>query len=262
VGKIRYNETLARDYHLYYQEHILEEKMTSKNYKLTPAFFKMLERRFYFVAAPIALVTLVGGFFIASRNAEFNFSVAVVGLLILVVVVFGFRNSLNNQKQNWASYRLNIEPDSISKIQDNFETVKIFKDEITGITEYAGGSVVIHSGNKQIIIPATLEDFSEVRSLIGQWYLIDVVKSQNGLNILIMISAAVLPVIAFGVVLISNQPFLVLTTGSILLIALISSIFLVQRSSTADNKIKRTIWWVLIPILFIVIRIYILLFAE
>ena len=236
--------------------------MTSNNYKLTPAFFTVLERRFYFVTAPIVLVMLFGGFFIASRNLEFNFSVAVAGLLILVVVIFSFRNSLNHQKQNWASYRLNIEPDSISKIQDNFETVKILKDEITGITEYVGGSVVVQSGNLQIIIPATLEDFSEVRLLIGQWHSIDVVKSQNGLNILIMFLAAVLSITAFGIVVAANQPALVLTTGSILLIALISSIFLVRRSSTVDPIIKRMGWLVLLPILFIVMRIYILLFAE
>jgi hypothetical protein len=106
--------------------------------------------------------------------------------IILIVLVFSFRNSLNQQKQSWASYRLSIEPDFICRTQDNFATVQIFKDEISSIKDYSGSIVVqARKSSDRIIIPATLENFSEVRSLLSQWHEIEVYKSkihQNNLS--------------------------------------------------------------------------------
>lgn len=234
----------------------------SKNYKLTPDFFTTLQKKFYFVTVPIVLLMLLGGFFLATIQSGINIGVILIIPILLIVMILSLRKSLNQQKQSWASYQLKIESDSISLHRDRLGTVTISKDEIFSIKEYSGASIVVQAGDKQIVIPVTLENFPEVRRLISEWQNIDFAKSKNSQNILMMYSVTVLTLLAFGIVAFGSNKVLVLTAGSILLIVLISSLFLSQRNNNLDNKAKRGLWWIIIPMFAIAVKLYYLILVQ
>lgn len=232
----------------------------SKNYKLTPVFFTTLQKKFYFVTVPLVLLMLLGGFFLATMHSGINIGVMLIIPILLIVMLFNLRKSLNQQKQSWASYQLSLESDLISLSRNQLEAVTISKDEISSIKEYSGTSIVVQAENKQIVIPVTLESFSEVRLFLSKWRNIDFAKSKSSQNILVMYSVTILTLLAFGIVAFASNKALVLITGSILLIVLISNLFLSQRNNNLDNKIKRNAWWVIIPALVIAIKLYYLIF--
>ena len=232
----------------------------SKTYVLTAAYFEMLRKRFYYVVVPISLLALIVGFLIATMQQGINIGVIVIVPILLGVIIISLRKSLIQLQKSWASYRLSIEPDSMYRQQDNYETVKIYSNEITQIQAVSGGSIIVRDdkAKKQIVIPETLENFAEVKTILIQWHKIDVVENKQKQNIIMMYSTAVITLITMGIVMLGEKSNLVLAAAVIFLLLMIGSLFYIQRSSSFNKKSKRMFWWILLPIIMVGLRIYFL----
>lgn len=228
-----------------------------KDYKLAPEYFKQLEKRFYLVVLPIILFTVLGVIYLSILRLGFSFSVVIVALLLILCVVFSFRKSLTRQKQSWASYQLTIDEDTIRRTQNGYVSVDISKDNVSGIIEYPGGSIVVKAEmqNKQIVIPAFLERYLDVRSLLNQWHPIDIQPSHNKTNIAILFIVAMLSIVGFGIVMLGQDKIMVTVVGLIFIAISIWSFIYTKSNSNFDKRTQRGVRWIILPMVLILIRI-------
>ena len=236
----------------------------SQKYILTDAYFAFLRKRFYYVVAPICLLALITGFLIATLQRGISIGAIVVVPILLVVIIFSLRKSLVQVQKSWASYQLIIEPDSITRQQDHYETIKIFSHEITRIQAVTRGSIIVHGdqAKKQIIIPDTLENFDEVKAILVQWHKIDDIENKLKQNTIIIYTAAVVTLVVMGIVMLGEKSPFILALAIVFLLLLVSSFFFIQRSNAVDTKTKRVLWWIILPIIMVGTRTYFLLVMK
>ncbi len=230
-------------------------------YKLGPRFFEKLRRRMIIVGLPLVLIALGGGALFAAARQGSSSTALIIAPVILLVLIFGFRSTLKQVQKNWGSYRLEVEPDALSRTQDNYAPLRIARDEISRVVEYSGGSLVVHAASpkREIIIPNTLEGYEEVKALLGQWHAIEREDNRSPQNTLLLFGTVILTMAAFGVVLLGQDRTLVLVVGTLFLLALVGCLVYIQRSSAIDRKAKRNAWWVLLPILMTAARLVLLI---
>lgn len=134
----------------------------------------------------------------------------------------------------------------------------IGRSEIVRITEYPGQGLLIRgiSRSLQIFVPSKLEGFSGLREQLEQWHSIEVRSTNSLLNALLPSLAGFGSVAACATVMLAQNQFVAISVGTVYLIVLCLAIASVQRSSLLDRKMKAQIWWALVPMLAIGLRVF------
>jgi len=235
----------------------------SKTYKLTPSFFATFQNRYYLVAIPLVLFMFFAIFLISVIGSEIKVSTIAVGLILLLFVISSLFKSLTQQKKIWASYLLIVDTDSIRRVQDTSATIEILRNEISKIKEYPDGNIFVESSisKKGILIPSTIEEYSEIRILLSKWHEIEFSKSNRKLNIAIAIILVILASVAMRMFYTGDNKITSIVIGVILLIIFTGTAIYAYNKSV-DKRAKRVLWWFLLPILGITMRLYTLVFSK
>jgi hypothetical protein len=235
----------------------------TKTYKLTPAFFSTLQTRYYFVAVPLVLISLLVMFLISVVGSEVRIGTMVVGVLLLFIVSWGLFKSFAQQRKTWASYSLILESDSIKRVLDANTIVEIAKNEISRIREYPDGNIYVESGisKKDILIPSAIEDYGEIRTVLAGWHEFEYSKSNRKINIAIILLVVVLVSLLMRIFYTGDNKIVSIILGIMLLLVFVGTTIYAYNKSV-DKRSRRALWWFLLPIFGILVRLYTLLFSK
>ncbi|MBW4470779.1 MAG: hypothetical protein KME45_10305 [Stenomitos rutilans HA7619-LM2] len=225
-------------------------------YRLSPEFFRQMKQRMLLTMIPTFTIAMVIGILVADRGKLSSTSLFLIPLFS-VILFFSVRNTIKEQQKRWSSYGLILREDALSRIQDGFPGVIIDRSEIAKITEYTGRELLIQGSNKnlQIFVPATLESYTTLKEQLEQWHPIEIRPNNDRLNSLLILFASFGSVAAFAITALSPNKYIVIGVGTMYLILLGLAIIQTQKSSLVDRKTKSAIWWVIIPMLAIGLRI-------
>jgi hypothetical protein len=184
-------------------------------------------------------------------------TIAVVPIIVLAIF-FGIFRASQQQQKSWKSYQLIFDGDTIKRTQDGYQEIVFPRSSISRIIELPGQFINVQPTNAslQIVIPYTVENYEEIRTILEQWHSIEVqVKSST-----IFATSPFLIVIAvialFAGTMISTNVYVVTTLGGILLTMLVASLVVIYTNHNTPTQTKRSAWLVIFPILAIAVRIY------
>jgi hypothetical protein len=183
----------------------------------------------------------------------------IVLILVAITLIFSILNGLRKVQRLWASYRLFIDENSIKRLQDGLPDIAIDNGEISKISEAEGRGLLVQSikPSRQIGIPFTLQDYSEVRSELARRHTIDKTSGTwEKLMPVLTLAAGLLTLVAVLITFLATNRYVIVITGVLLFLGMIMSLVSIQRSIYTTKEVKRNSWLVLLPILLIGVRIF------
>ncbi|MDF2869222.1 MAG: hypothetical protein K0R05_797 [Anaerocolumna sp.] len=236
-----------------------------KEYKLSENHIKLKKRKSVLLALPIILIAILSGLIVGSYENGFQELIIVlpmVLILIVIAVIIGlkFGNRINND--TLTSYRIELYENKIIKYQKNIPTIEIEQIEVISITEYTNKGIMINSENKakNIFVPVFTEEYSEIKESLSVWMNIKEGKNKN--EQLLRNIAGFGTAIGFMVVMLCENPYIVIPVSIIMIAVLIWSIVTIFRNSHIDRRIKKNTLFVIVPILVILARTLSITFLE
>ena len=180
------------------------------------------------------------------------FVLPAVVVAALIGFIVGARLALQRIQRSWASYRLILADDSITRLQDGYPNLTIRTSEISKITETEGRGLVVHSVTPRtyIGVPFALEGFSDVRSALAAMHAIETVSRARGKlrTALVLALGLSIPVAVF-ITFWSSNKYVVVMAGIPLCVGLLLNVVAVQRSKSIAIHTKRQSWLVILLIL-------------
>lgn len=227
-------------------------------YTLTPAFFSQMRKKLLTVGVPIIGLAALVGLLIGGRGNLTSPAVVIIVPVFALLIAFSLFNSLRQQQRLWASYRLVVDENAIKRIQHGLPDIMIEKSELAKIVETASGGLAVHATNpnRQIVIPATLDGYSTVRSQLADWHAIETLSPTSAKWLSIQpVAWGLFALVAFMTTMLATNTILVVVAGTLLLALLLLSLVLIQRSRYLTTQTKRASWFIIFPIFAIGARI-------
>jgi uncharacterized membrane protein len=238
-----------------------------REYKLSQEFFTQMKKRILIFAVPFMILAAVVGLWISgswiAREGDKSYLTSpvffTVVVLIIIVLIFSIRRSLRQQQQLWSSYRLITDENSIKRTQGGIPDITITNNEITKITEVSelGLTVYTSIASRRLGIPKTLENYSEFRLELTKRHVIDSAPRvyTKWLPVL-SASMGLLTLAALAITFLATNRYVIATTGILLTVVLLLSLVSIQRNINTTKQVKRSSWFVLLPLLGIVARVF------
>jgi len=217
------------------------------------------------VIIPLLSIAAIGGIFIglSSNSPIYNIYIVLpVSILVSFFAIFiGIRWGMRINYELMASLKLELTDDSITKHQKNVPGIRIEKSEITSITENGNGIIIkTKTPNKYIHIPINIEGYADLKDTLSEWMKIKIVD-KNRYQFLLIISTLG-TVIGFGLVILSNSPYIVIPAGVLLLLLFIWNIYTIRTNPNMDSNIKRTSWVFFFPVFSILFKIFYIIISQ
>ena len=210
------------------------------------------------------VVVLPVSYYLGTGGTVTWFSLAFFPILI-AALIYGLRRGQKQATKFWDGYKLIIDGDNIKRIQDGLQDIALSTGGISKVIEAPGqGMTIIATNNKlKIEVPAMIEDYQEIRSYIEERHPIEskprfLDSHAQAVYVLVILLAVGL---LFGT-LFSNNIYVVIFLGSILLIGLVASLILTLVNANVPKQTKRQIWLVVFPILILLARIIFVISAN
>ena len=225
-------------------------------FKLTAEGIIATKRIMLKIFIPVMLLAITGGLLIGTLSMD-NPQIDWVFLGIFIPLIAGFIiyiivRSMKNMTNMLESLTIEIEEDYITKSQLNFPDVIIARDQITKIYETHKGDIAIKADSHKIIaISRYIENRERVKELLTAFAPIEQEKSK-GLLYLILLLAAMFGLL--GAFYFSENPRVILISGSLLIVSLVSSIIIQFMSKLVSMRIKFASLFLLIVIAGIIQR--------
>jgi hypothetical protein len=229
-------------------------------YRLSPLFFSQMRRRIWTISLPIILFALLGGIWVGGQTAQSATPFLIIVPLFLIVLIFSFVRGMKQQQKYWSSYCLILDETSIKKVQDGLPEITIGYGEITKITESTriGLAIQALSPPRQIIVPATLDDYSQLRSDLASRHPFESAPETRAkwaqLSPLIVVLATI---ILFIVTFVSASPYVSAITGILLFTVLAASFVSIQRNTQVTKIQKWSSCFIFFPLLAVIVRVVI-----
>ena len=219
-----------------------------EQFKIRKDGFKEIKKEALIYIIPIMLIAAFGGiaisYFIISEQQSgvntFPFTI----LLVLVLIGFGISRGIGRQKDIYESYKLTIDNNSITREQNNTQTITISITDISKIRKNSNGSFIIQgdSAINVIIVPAQIENYEKLEQLLSEIKGISCKSRKTYLQMLLLGLFTTLIVGLIVVTYVVKDKIIVGICGTILLIIMGYSIFVNQRNKNIDNKTKKGMW--------------------
>ncbi len=215
-----------------------------EQFKIAEGGFKIIRNQYLRTMIPICIVASI----IAISAAEYNYRDELQDVNILPIVIPFFLLiftlsivlALKRLKTSFASYKITIGNDEISKNQNNMPEIIIPKSGIKGIYKEKdqGFRIVGQKRNDTIIIPSSIERYIEVEDklnalspIVGRSAKTFLEKNQMYLAYVVMA--------LLGVLLISNDPLIIVSTGIVVFsLSIWSLIEQIIQNKNAENRTK------------------------
>lgn len=236
-----------------------------KTYRRDPEKFSAIERKLVttrnVIFGGIILFFIVTDFGAAENWEDGSLKSLlphVVGItLLFVLVVFSFRRSIESQRRIWTSYELLVGPDSVLRRMNGLNELEVRRDEVKAIQQQKHGLILeTFSARKNLAVPDSLAEFEEVYNRLTEWMPATEQKQAAwNQSPYLLPMVLVVELILFALFFVSNKSWLELGTGVPLLAGLVLCLVLIQRNSQLDQKTKRKMWLVILPVMGIVVRL-------
>lgn len=202
-------------------------------------------------------------FLISVIGSEVSIGTIIVGLLLLFFAAWVLFKTLAQQRKTWASYSLVIDNDSIKRVLNPGSIVEISKNEISRIREYPDGNIYIESriSKEGILIPSAIEDYPEIRTVLSGWHQFESSKSNRPINIIIILFVVVSVSLVTRIFYTGDNKIGSIIIGIVLLLVFAGTTVYAYNKST-DRRSRRALWWILLPVVVVVFRLYALLFSK
>jgi hypothetical protein len=228
-------------------------------YTLAPGGFAARKKRLIIQCLIIYTIAVLAGLYLVLRNdlasptALITLAINIPLFAVLILVVL--RRGIKLQREAWASYRLTIDQDSITRQQAQLPDLTLRRDQITRIEELPSSGLLIRTAEPRISIsvPLGLTGYADVQAHLTSWQPISVSVYKTPLRLfLLCLGLAMVPIAALVIVVISDSLPLVVTAGLVLVGIMGWSLIAIQRSPNVDPRRKRWIWLgllVLLPVM-------------
>ena len=229
-------------------------------YKLSPQFFSQIRRRAFTIGLPIAFLALAGGLWIGGQNSKSTTVILIMIVFLLILLTVSLILGIRQQQKLWSSYRIIVSETSIKRIQDGLAEVSIDFSEISQITESKGTGLIVQALKppRQIGIPATLEDFSQLRINLAEIHPFNSVSQGRARWMRFApVLTGIITIIAFFITFISPNPYISGVVGILLFGGLVTSLFVIQRNSKISKATKWKSCLIIFPLLAIAVRVLI-----
>ena len=178
-------------------------------------------------------------------------------LITLAALVFGVMRGIKRNKESWISYELTIGEDFLIRRIKDFPELEIQRHEIIAIKESAVGlHVETKLKGRAIGIASALVDYDNAKERLNQW--IPIQASQQGW----MSSGSwiwglpLLFLALFGGFYVSDKSWVIVATGTPLLVGLSWSIWSIQKSVQVSAHMKRLSLLAFLPLLSIAAKLF------
>lgn len=209
---------------------------------------KLMLRTFIVMAA--ALTT---GIVISILNDGHRNVLPVVIPLMAAFMGYRMYKAMKRTQGIFASYRLTVESDVVSREQSNLKPLTISRIEIKEIAKNKDGCIVIKglTATDIIYVPAQIDNGLQLESLLHTMHPLTVKTqpsfAQRYFSLLLLAMLASM----LGV-FISMNKIIVSLCGSLLVAALAWAMYEIQRGKNYDQRIKRSSWWMLVMLLAVI----------
>jgi hypothetical protein len=235
-----------------------------RTYKLKPEGFADIRRRVIVVTLPIIVVALLiggAGALAANPPSDVLGWVLIIGLLgpfFIGLIYYSLRRSLRQQEEGWLSYQLLLGDDVIIRKQAHLPDIQIKRDEVAGIEKAVNGTLVVKTSQLQkfIAVPGTLEGIEEVRQHLEQW---QSVRQQTPKAARSVYSASLgmvlLALAAIAVTFLGTEKLIVIPIGTLTIVFLLWALIANARNPHLDERVKKGMWMVVIPMAAIAMKV-------
>lgn len=228
-----------------------------KTYKLDPEGFKEIKAAALKRTISIGVIAASAGLYISTLNQSDEVStldtLPFVIPIVLFALILGLFKGLKRQKDQWNTYELTVDEDSVIRTQKNVATLKIHKNDLLEIEESPKGNLILKTDQKTkwINIPSSILEREELLDSIKAFGPIQQGKENKGKwTGLISLVTLGLMVIFFT----NHEKSILIPSGIILILGLLGSFIGIQRSKNIDKKTKRAAYLIFLVLFSIVGR--------
>jgi hypothetical protein len=223
-------------------------------HRLTPEGIRKARR--ITLRRTLMLFGILAGFifyFAFSKSDSLGFAFAMTGLMMLMLA-FSAYQSQKRARTQLTSYVVFLEDDRIRRVITGMPDIEVTRSDVTAIEERRPGGLAVYGRERRNVVGVNeeIDGYATIRDQLSHWRHFEEKKSANFLT---AIFATILTVVAFGVTILSRNRMLVASVGSALVVAMIVCAILVVRNPHVDHKIKRTMFFLLLPVAAIVVRV-------
>jgi hypothetical protein len=217
-------------------------------------------RKMIIIRSLLVLVPAVAvGLYIGLRGAEpavLSIAIPVSILGVTMASGFGLLRGIKRQRALYETYRLTVDENAVTREQQNTQTIRLLKSDITLITKNGNGSFTIKGKNPRDVIGIApqIENYEELELLLRQMRpfsgpvhqpLLERYGRFLALGVLIL----------FAAVFLSTSKTIVTLAGLVLVGLFVWSVIKVQKNKNIDAKTKRSMYLVIFPIFMIIAKI-------
>jgi hypothetical protein len=227
-------------------------------HRIKPGGFKEIRKQILLRTLPVMVLSMTAGVVMSSINSKsstngLQFFLFLIPFLILIGGT-GIYRALKRQKALWDSYTLSFAGNVVIREQLNTPVIMIPFNEITAITKLKIGTICIR-GKKPadlIMVPAQVENYEQLESTLQQVMPVTIKTSATPAAKFGWLIGLLSLGLMFTVYTVSNK-MVVAISGTALVALMCWSIIKTQRNKNIDSKTKRSMWWVIIVLLSVIL---------
>jgi hypothetical protein len=180
--------------------------------------------------------------------------------ILIITGTIGIVTGTIRRRRSLASYRITLEGQSITRSQEGVRDQIIDQDEVTDIAEAAGGILIrAENPHREIHVPSGLDGYDELKALLSRLREIRSFSTRPAYwSIIQLFGLLTLLLTGFLATIYFDSPYVVVPSGSLVIVILLVCVWMIQRSPHVDARTRTLSWLVFLPLLSIVFK---LLFA-
>jgi len=225
--------------------------------KLREEFFQRLRRTSFWVTSLLVLAAAGMGLFVSWRQGASPGLLLGMGLLAMGLVAFGGRKGMRAQIERYRSYTIVVGEDALERRMEGFPPVRLALAEITRGVRIPGRGLTLYAQGPRpaLYLPAALEDFEALAAWLERGKTFEVRPARRWRMGLVFL-AMLLPTAALAVTLTATSRAVILACGIPAILILAASLFLTVSSPQLDRRTRRQMWWVLLPLLALGVKVW------
>ena len=201
-------------------------------------------------------VVVVGGIWLLTGDSRRDAPWVFPLVAALVFVTLG-RTAQKTARTVWSSYEIELHPDRIVRRQANTPDLELDRASVTALQEVPGKALnVIGATRAQVVsVPALISDYESIRAELLQWHSAAPIKRPDrGLP---MVAVAVFTSVGLFVMAFSRSvpPLVGALAAGALSPLFVYVLWHVPRSPHFDARTRRAVWWSVLPLLALVMRV-------
>lgn len=225
-----------------------------QQFKIRKDGFKDIKIQVQRKTLPLIALAMVAGFGINWFNGSIENMSLVTGVIVIIVLAvtlyFGLSIGFRRAKALFESYTIILSDNLITREQKSVPTVSLYINEIKEINRNKNGSLTIKGTDPTDVIgvPLQLEEFHVFEQRLARIMPVTKPSYMPFLQQYQLLFVLVLLGSMFSVYALTNK-FIVFISGVLVIVTLAWSIIEVRKSKHVDERMRRLIWFALLPLL-------------